>query len=162
MSRETVLANLRKALARGKPDGERRRAVEARLRVAPRNLVPARGQRSHAAQVDLFEEMAVAVNATVERVERADDVPGTIAGYLRANNLPQHVVRGRDARLAALPWDAQKQLEVKVGRADGSELAGVSHAVAGVAESGTLVLTSGPDKPDERQLPARGAHRRPA
>ena len=147
MSRDAVLANLRKALAEGKPDDERRRTVEARLRVAPRNLVPARGHRPHAARVDLFEEMAEAVSATVERLASAGDVPEAVAGYLRANNLSQHVVRGSDLRLEALPWDAQKQLDVKVGRADGTELAGVSHADAGVAETGTLVLTSGPDNP---------------
>lgn len=147
MSREQVLANLSKALAGGKPDEERKRVAEARLRVAPRNLVPARGQRPHEGQVDLFEEMALAVSATVERLESAGDIPAAVAGYLRASNFPQHVVRGEDPRLSDLPWDAQSQLEVKIGRADGSELVGLSHAERGIAESGTLVLTSGADNP---------------
>ncbi len=147
MSREQVLASLGKALAGAKPDEQRRRTIEARLRVAPRNLVPARGQRPHARQVDLFEEMALAVSATVERLVSPGDVPGAVAGYLRASNFPQHIVRGSDPRLADLPWDDQAQLEVKVGRADGSELVGLSHATSGIAESGTLVLTSGPDNP---------------
>src|SRR5262249_8498910 len=38
-------------------------------------------------------------------------------------------------------------LTVTVGASDGKQLASVSHAFAAVAETGTLVLTSGPDNP---------------
>ena len=147
MSRDAVLANLRKGLAGGKPDEERRRTVAARLRVAPRNLVPARGHRPHEGQVQLFEEMATKVDATVERLSEPQAVPEAVAAYLRSNNYPQHLVFGEDAWLGDLPWDGLPNLETKRGRADGSELAGLSRAFAGVAESGTLVLASGPDNP---------------
>mgnify|MGYP003656636059 FL=1 len=74
-------------------------------------------------------------------------MPAALASCLRANNLPQSVVRGTDPYLAAMPWADQKQLETKTGIADGSEAVGLSRAFAGVAESGTAVLLSGPENP---------------
>src|SRR6202035_3300230 len=54
---------------------------------------------------------------------------------------------GDDPLLAAVPWGRAGTLEVRRGASDGSDLAAVSHAFAAVAETGTLVLTSGPDNP---------------
>jgi L-lactate dehydrogenase complex protein LldG len=45
-----------------------------------------------------------------------------------------------------MPW-GETALEVREGVSDGSDLNGVSHAFGGVAETGTLVLVSGPDNP---------------
>ena len=53
---------------------------------------------------------------------------------------------GDDPLLAGLPWE-RTQIEVKRGPSDGQDVVGLSHAVAGVAETGTLVLLSGPDNP---------------
>jgi L-lactate dehydrogenase complex protein LldG len=55
--------------------------------------------------------------------------------------------RGDAPRLAALPWQRTPALEVTVGRSDGHDLAGLSHAFAGIAESGTAILVSGSDNP---------------
>ena len=57
------------------------------------------------------------------------------------------VRRGTDPRLASMPWDREHTLEVKLGPSDGKDLAAVSHAFGAAAESGTLVLLSGPDNP---------------
>ena len=46
-----------------------------------------------------------------------------------------------------MPWDKEPALERKPGKAIGTDTAGLSHAMAGIAETGTLVLTSGPDNP---------------
>lgn len=146
-SRETVLNAVRRALrADGARDSERE-AVEGRLAEPPRGIIPARGQRSREERVALFMEMAEAVNATVERVASASDVPERIAGYLRAHNLPHSLVHGADPWLAGLPWDSQPALERRQGRAQGDEQTGLSRAFGGVAETGTLILTSGPDNP---------------
>jgi L-lactate dehydrogenase complex protein LldG len=74
-------------------------------------------------------------------------VPAAVAEFLRAHNLPMQVRRGDDPRLAALPWDRERTLEVSTGASDGHQLVSVSHAFAGVAETGTLVMASGPDNP---------------
>lgn len=145
-SRDTILAEIRRSLRARWMEKSGREAVEKRLADPPRGVIPARGQRPHAEQVALFVEMAEAVNATVERAE-TDRVPERVGAYLREHNLPLSVVQGGDPWLDGLPWDAEPMIERRRGRATGDEQAGLSRAMSGVAESGTLVLTSGPDNP---------------
>jgi L-lactate dehydrogenase complex protein LldG len=95
----------------------------------------------------LFAQMVEAANGTAEILGSAADVPAAIAALLRRHNLPMQVRRGDDPRLAALPWDKERQLDVTTGASDGDQLVSVSHAFAGVAETGTLVMASGPDNP---------------
>ena len=91
--------------------------------------------------------MVEAANGTAAMLPSAADVPAAIAAFLRAHNLPMQIRRGDDPRLAALPWDSERTLEVSTGASDGHQLVSVSHAFAGVAETGTLMLASGPDNP---------------
>jgi len=70
-----------------------------------------------------------------------------VAAFLRAHNLPLAIRHGDDPRLASVPWESAGTLQVRRGPSDGRDLAAVSHAFAGVAETGTLVLTSGADNP---------------
>jgi L-lactate dehydrogenase complex protein LldG len=91
--------------------------------------------------------MVEAANGSAEILASAADVPGAVATLLRRHNLPMQIRRGDDPRLASLPWDRQRTLEVSTGASDGRQLASISHAFAGVAETGTLIMTSGPDNP---------------
>jgi L-lactate dehydrogenase complex protein LldG len=52
-----------------------------------------------------------------------------------------------DPVLEDLPWDREPHLERLIGPSDGRDPVALSHAFAGVAETGTLVLLSGPDNP---------------
>jgi L-lactate dehydrogenase complex protein LldG len=54
---------------------------------------------------------------------------------------------GGDPAIAALPWQREPHLERLVGPSDGRDAVSLSRAFAGVAETGTLVLLSGPDNP---------------
>jgi L-lactate dehydrogenase complex protein LldG len=76
-----------------------------------------------------------------------DAIPSAVAALLRKHNLPMQARRGDDPRLAALPWDRERQLEITTGASDGDQFVSISHAFAGVAETGTLVMASGPDNP---------------
>lgn len=145
--REAVLGKVRRALAVSDSDAGRRAAVDERLAGQAAGVIPERGHLEGAARVDLFCKMAEAVQAGVVRVGSPDDVPEAIADYLRRNNLPAEIRFGEDHRLAGLPWDKTPNLTRKSGPSDGHDLAGVSFAFGGVAETGTLVLHSGPDNP---------------
>jgi L-lactate dehydrogenase complex protein LldG len=145
--RDAVLGKIRRALKPTSSDAERRRAVAARLAAHRANLVPARGRLEAAARVDLFCAMAEKVAAGVRRLARAEDVPGAVAGYLREHNLPAEIRMGADRALEALPWERAPSLTRRQGASDGSDAVSLSRAFAGVAESGTLVLLSGPDNP---------------
>lgn len=145
-ARETILSKIRRA--KGEPDNSTRRATVAeRLATHPAGIVPARGRVEGEARVALFEEKAKAVFASVDRVASATQVPAAIADHLRSKNLPQAVRRGGDPWLADLPFDSEPQLTVAVGPSDGHDLVGLSRALAGVAETGTVVLASGSDNP---------------
>lgn len=146
-SRDAILGRIRQSLGKSATDATRLAAVQHRLAETPVNVIPARGQLPDAERVDLFVRKAQDIFATVARLASRDDIPAAVCDYLRDRNLPQAIRRGADPRLANLPWERQAQLAVTVGPSDGKDLAGLSHADAGVAETGTVVLTSGTDNP---------------
>ncbi|CAN5238029.1 lactate utilization protein [soil metagenome] len=145
-SRDAILGKIRKSLGVTGEEPGRNANVDQRLRAAPRGVIPARGQLPPAERLDLFEAMAKKFSASVARVPRTDDVPAAIADYLRQHNLPAAVRTGDDPRLAALPW-SRTQVAVTRGRSYGDDPVSVSHALTGVAETGTLLLTSGANNP---------------
>jgi L-lactate dehydrogenase complex protein LldG len=146
-TRATLFASIRASLGVTGEEPARRAAVAQRLAQHPRGVIPARGQLPPAERVKLFAAMVEAANGTAEFLPSVADVPSAVAALLRRHNLPLQVRRGDDPRLAALPWEKERTLEVTTGASDGHQLASVSHAFAGVAETGTLVLASGPDNP---------------
>lgn len=146
-ARENVLAKLRKAVHVSGDDAERRATVASRLADAPKGVIPDRANLPRQGQIELFCAMAAQFGATMTRVDSYTDVPGEVSAYLRARNLPSEVRMGADKRLAKAKWSSEKNLEVRHGASDGGDLSGVSHAMAGIAETGTLALVSGPDNP---------------
>ncbi len=146
-ARATLFASIRRSLGVTGDEPARRAAVAARIEQHPRGVIPARGQLAPAERMKLFVQMVEAANGSAERLAHAADVPAAVAALLRRHNLPMQIRRGEDARLAALPWAEQRTLEVSTGASDGRQLAAVSHAFGGVAETGTLIMASGPDNP---------------
>lgn len=147
MSREQIFAKVRAALADGAPLDQRRKAVTARLAGPPRHPLPERINKTPQELAKLFNVMLKACLAQVVEVDSADAIPTAVSAYLRGQNLPQRVRLGDDTYLAALPWSKEPALERKAGRADGADAVGISHATAGVAETGTIVMASGADNP---------------
>jgi L-lactate dehydrogenase complex protein LldG len=145
-SRTAILASIRRSL--GATGEERIRAgiVEERIDRAPKGVIPARGQLEAPAKLALFCQKAEGVQASIARVATAAEVPRAVADYLRLSNLPAAIRMGDDPRLAGLAWSATA-LEVSTGRSSGADLSALSHAEAGVAETGTLVLISGHENP---------------
>jgi L-lactate dehydrogenase complex protein LldG len=146
-ARDTLFASIRKSLGVTGQEPTRRAAVAERIGNHPRGVIPRRGQLPPQERAKLFADMVVAANGTVATLPSAADVPAVVSAFLRAHNLPMQVRRGDDPRLATLPWTEQRTLEVTTGASDGHQLVSVSHAFGGVAETGTLVVTSGQDNP---------------
>ncbi|WP_321342666.1 lactate utilization protein [Breoghania sp.] len=146
--RAEILAGLKKSLATsGEAESARKNAVAARLKDTPAGIIPARGQLPADARVALFTCMAESVQTSVEQVAANDDVPAAVARLLAQRNLPACLRIGADRNLAAMPWEANPALEVRHGPSDGKDATAVSHAIGAIAETGTLVLTSGTDNP---------------
>ena len=147
-ARDAILSSVTKGLGAKPGDASRREIAEARIANRARHPIPERvaGKDAVSLKALLIAQLEASA-ATVVPVASDADVPAAISEFLRQTNLPQSVRTGDDAELAALPWSTVPALEVKRGRADPSDEVGVSRAVAGVAETGTLMLVSGPDNP---------------
>ena len=146
-SRDAILGKLRKSASRDGDEATARAAVEARLKGHPRGAIPARGQLDPRGQKDLFEAQATAVSATVARVSALDEVPAAVADYLRGENLPTSLKMAPDPKLDACAWDKAPMLDIAFGKAEPEDQVTVTGAFAGIAESGTLMLASGPESP---------------
>jgi L-lactate dehydrogenase complex protein LldG len=145
-ARKQVLGTVRRSLRRGDA-AESSAAAAARIAEHPRNLIPARSDLPRAEQIDLFESWAVEQAASVARVPDAAAVPEALAAFLKAENLPAEVRMAPDPELEALPWQDQPMLTVTKGPARESDPVSLTGAVAGIAETGTLLLHSGPAGP---------------
>ncbi len=146
-SRDVILGSIRRSLGVTGREAPRRQAVADRLADHPRGLIPERGRKPEAERFAVFRHMVEAAAATIEEIARPEDVPAAVAKFIRGHNLPMSARRGDDPRLAEMPWERERTLEVTTGPSDGHQLVAVSHAFGGVAETGTLLLTSGPDNP---------------
>jgi L-lactate dehydrogenase complex protein LldG len=145
VSKAAILGSIRRSLGRDPKDGG---AAHARLAERPRGLIPERSARDRAGQVDLFQEQAEAVNATVVRLKAAQDLPEAVADFLTRHNLPNEVRLAPHPELEALPWaETAPMLTVVAGKADPADHTSLTGAFAGVAETGTLMLHSGPQGP---------------
>lgn len=150
--RDQILGAVRKSLGVDRADARtssaRKAVAAARLAAHQRHPLPGRvAGKSATDLVGVLRAQLTASAVTIVDVAALADVPAAVSGYLRAQNLPQRVRFGTDETLAGLPWTSAATLEVTRGRAALSDEVGVSMPVAGVAETGTLVLASGPDNP---------------
>lgn len=146
-ARSQILGSIRRSLRRGPLEGEARAAADRHLAEHPRNPIPRRTAVDPDALVDLFVEQATGVAATVVRVGSLDQVPDAVADYLAGHNLPAAVKVAPDPALDAVPWDRRPTVQVTRGRAEDADLTSVTGAVAGIAETGTLMLASGAGSP---------------
>jgi L-lactate dehydrogenase complex protein LldG len=145
-ARDEIFSNIRRSLGVTGHEAPRRVTVEERLERAPKGLIPARGQGDLPTRLATFRRMVEASLATLVDVASPAEIPAAVAQYLRDHNLPATLRMGNDSRLAGLDWSATS-LDIAHGPSDGRDLNGLSHALGGVAESGTLVLVSAPDNP---------------
>jgi L-lactate dehydrogenase complex protein LldG len=145
--RAAILGKLRRRLNRGERDSEAEARVAGRLADRASGPIPARARLGHRDQVDLFVKWAEAQAAVVTRLERPDQIPRAVADFLKAENQPAKLKLAPHPDLESLPWQHQPLLELESGRADGQETASLTRAVAGIAETGTLLLVSGPEGP---------------
>ncbi len=81
-------------------------------------------------------------------------MPAAVAEYLRGRNLPPQIRLAPDARVEGLDWKSQPLLETTSGASDGHDLASVTPVLAGVAETGTLMVHSGEGHAEHAAFPA--------
>jgi L-lactate dehydrogenase complex protein LldG len=152
MSRDAVLASIRRSLRRGPLPDDIATTLRGRLAAHPRHLIPARSRLPHAEQIGLFVANLEKEFGTVARVPDMDAVPGAVADYLAAQNLPSELVMAPHPELRAIEWSARPLLRIREGRAAPTDTVSLQHAFAAIAETGTLMLPSAPERPTTLNL----------
>jgi len=91
-----------------------------------------------------FGEQAARLSSDVARAENIAEIPGVVAQYLRQHNLPTQGV----CWPALAPYDWRSAgIALQARGARGDDMLGITGAFVGIAETGTLMLLSGPDTP---------------
>jgi L-lactate dehydrogenase complex protein LldG len=152
MSRETMLTAIRRGLRRGPLPADQVAMLRGRLEQHPRHLIPARSRLPRAEQIALFVANVEKEFGSVARVSDLDAVPEAIAEYLAAQNLPTELVMAPHPELQSIPWGTRPLLRLREGRAEASDTVSLQHAFAGIAETGTLMLPSTPQRPTTLNL----------
>jgi L-lactate dehydrogenase complex protein LldG len=147
-----MLAAIRRNLRRGPLPADQVAMLRGRMTLHPRQLIPARSRLSHPEQVALFIATVEKEFGSVARVPDLDAVPEAIALYLAAQNLPTDIVMAPHPELQAIPWTTRPLLHLREGRAEASDMVSLQHAFAGIAETGTLMLPSAPQRPTTLNL----------
>ena len=140
-ARERILAEIRKRQGRGGPlsPAERER-IDTYLRRHPRGPLRARA----ADPVAAFRSRAEAAASTTDRVSSMNEAPSAVARYLDGQKLARAGCMW--PALARLDWKgAGFSLEPRAAR--GGDAIGVTGVFCAIAETGTLMLCSGPDTP---------------
>ncbi len=150
--RTAILTAIRRGLRRGELPPDMAEALRTRMRAHPRHLIPSRSRLPRAEQVALFAANLEREYGTLARVPDVATVPDAIAAYLAAQNLPSALVMAPHPELRAIDWSSRPMLALREGRAEATDAVSLSHGFAGIAETGTLMLPSGPERPNTLNL----------
>ena len=145
-SRDDILGRIRRRLDRNAENAAAgRTAIDTVLARRAQGPRPA----PDADLVARFRDRSEALASTVETVARLEAAPAAAARYLAAHDLPRAAVAW--PQLAGLDWDGAG-LRVEARSANGDDLVGITGVFCAVAETGTLVLLSGPETPAASSL----------
>jgi L-lactate dehydrogenase complex protein LldG len=152
MSRQEILGAIRRGLKRGPLPLDQAGMLRARLAAHPRHLIPARSRVPRPEQLALFVRNVEKEFGTVATVPDHAAIPEAVAAYLAGQNLPPEMAIAPHPELQAIPWSDRPLLRLREGRGQGTDLVSVQHGYAGIAETGTLMLPSAPERPTTLNL----------
>lgn len=92
--------------------------------------------------IERFQQQAIRMSDTVESVAGISEVPAAVARYLDGIGVPRKAVAWNALR--ELSWDSAG-LQVECRKPVNEDLVGITGCFCAIAETGTLMLLSGPD-----------------
>ena len=148
--REAILARIRQGLNRiegdaSAPARERAETVERYLGTQVEGL----NTTHNGDLVARFTRCAIQLASTVEKVAAHAEVAAAVARYLAKHKLPRNGICW--PAFADLDWAAQG-LDMQARATSGTDLVGLTGAFCAIAETGTLMLLSGPNTPAATSL----------
>ena len=139
-ARERILGAVRRSLRRAGPLPESVRAgLERRLADPTPNLKPALAEDP----VSLFVRKANAVHTRTSMVSTLAGVSEVVVGHIEDNGLGDAIVVAPE--LEGIRWSNRLVVEARAAR--GSDQLSVTGAFAGIAETASVMLLSGPESP---------------
>jgi L-lactate dehydrogenase complex protein LldG len=152
-ARDAVLGRVRRALGKTGDRGAAQAAADAFIdehRHGPRSAMPDD-------LVARFLQRATDMSSTVERIADRREIPAAVARYVDALALPPALAAQRShagvcwPEFADLDW-AGAGLAIAARPTVGDDRLGISGCFCAIAETGTLVVLSGPDTPTATTL----------
>ena len=152
-ARDAILGRVRKALRKTGSDEVALAAAEAYIAAhaqGPRPAMPAD-------LVTRFLQRATDMASTVERIASAAEIPAAVARYLDALELPPELAAQKShagvcwPEFADLDWSGAG-LSIEARPTAGHDRLGITGAFCAIAETGTLVFTTGADTPTASAL----------
>ncbi len=152
-ARDAILARVRKALGKSGADTAQRAQADAYIAAhaqGPRPAMPAD-------LVARFMQRATDMASTVERVGSRSAIPAAVARYLDALDLPPELAAQKShagvcwPEFADLDWRGAG-LAIEARPTLGHDRLAITGAFCAIAETGTLVLTTGADTPTASAL----------
>ncbi len=144
-ARAAILGRLRGAIAARRSAGTAAARPDAYIR-------PQRAQGDRSELVARFREMAVFAGASVAIVVKDAAVPAAVARYLSRERLGDRLIVSPSDRILRMPWKDAPRLSVRRSRFGPDDRVAVTETVAGVAETGTLLVRSGAEQPNVLHL----------
>lgn len=142
-ARESILLEVRAATEGGNGNAE---VVAARLNARSANVQPARSAED-ATIVSRFVDEATRAGTDVREAATPQEVPGIVAAYLREQNMGSDLRVSGDPLAQDIPWEDESLISVSTGPAGPGDSASLSVALAGIAETGTLMMRSSANNP---------------
>ena len=145
-ARDRILGRVRSALGRDGPlSAATAESLLAHVAQHPAGPRPAADWQPLAR----FRERALALSSTLDEVETLASVPDAVARYLTRMNLPRSVVIW--PALSHIDW-RRAGIEAEARKAEGSDRVGITGCFCAIAETGTLLQLSAPDRPASTSL----------
>lgn len=144
-ARAAILGRLRGAIARRRTAGPATHRPESYIR-------PLRARGAQSELVARFREMALFAGASVATIVNDLAAPAAVARYLSREGLGDQLILSPSERILRMPWKGTPRLSVRRSQFGPDDRVAVTEAVAGVAETGTLLVRSGADSPNVLHL----------
>jgi len=153
VSRDAVLGRVRRALRHDGDRGAARGAAEAYVAAHAQGPRPTRPDDL----VAHFRQRATDMASTVESVASLADIPAAVARYIDALVLPPALAAQQSRQgvcwpeFAGLDWQGAG-LQIEARPTLGNDRLGITGCMCAIAETGTLVFTTGADTPSASAL----------
>jgi L-lactate dehydrogenase complex protein LldG len=152
-ARDAILGRVRKALRKTGSDNGARAEAEAYIAAHAQGPRPA----SPSDLVARFMQRATDMASTVERIASRSAIPAAVARYLDALELPPALAAQKShagvcwPEFADLDWSGAG-LSIEARPTVGNDRLGITGSFCAIAETGTLVVTTGADTPTASAL----------